>query len=163
MISDRNFRVAILAPRSCSKFLSYLTGWMTVIGYQANIASVAFLSGTMIQGLLILNYPDYDSHRWHGTLLFYAILLLSLVINTYLARLLPKIEAVVLIVHVVGFFCILIPLVYLAPRGSVQDVFATFANDGGWSTNGQAFLIGLSTSMYSFIGTWHLPIWITKA
>lgn len=126
---------------------------MTVIGYQANIASVAFLSGTMIQGLLILNYPGYDSHRWHGTLLFYAVLLLSLVINTYLARLLPKIEAVVLIVHVVGFFCILIPLVYLAPRGSVRDVFATFANDGGWSTNGQAFLVGLSTSMYSFIGT----------
>ncbi|KAL9116293.1 MAG: hypothetical protein Q9187_007182, partial [Circinaria calcarea] len=143
--------VAILAPPSCSKFLSYLTGWMTVIGYQANIASVAFLSGTMIQGLLILNYPDYDSQRWHGTLLFYAVLILSLVINTYLARLLPKIEAVVLVVHVIGFFCILIPLVYLAPRGSVKDVFATFANDGGWSSNGLAFFVGLSTSMYSFV------------
>ena len=106
----------------------------------------------MIQGLLILNYPDYIFHRWHGTLLFYAIVLVSLFINTWLARLLPKIEALVLIVHVIGFFCILIPLVYLAPHGSVQSVFATFSNEGGWSSTGLAFFIGLSTSMYSFIG-----------
>ena len=111
----------------------------------------------MIQGLLILNYPDYVSYRWHGTLLFYAIVLVSLVINTWLARLLPKIEALVLIVHVVGFFCILIPLVYLAPHGSAESVFATFRNDGGWSSTGLAFFVGLSTSMYSFIGEQQPP------
>lgn len=107
----------------------------------------------MIQGLLVLNYEDYDFQRWHGTLLFYAILGLSLLINTYLARLLPKIEAMVLVVHTIGFFCILIPLVYLGPRGSVRDVFATFVNKGGWRSNGLSFFVGVSTSMYSFIGT----------
>ncbi|KAL8952509.1 MAG: hypothetical protein Q9222_001577 [Ikaeria aurantiellina] len=90
--------------------------------------------------------------RWHGTLLFYAIILLGLFINTYLARFLPKIEGMVLIVHVVGFVCILIPLVYLAPHGTATDVFATFTNGGGWDTNGLSFFVGLSTSMFSFIG-----------
>ena len=124
-----------------------------MIGYQANIASVAFASATMIQGLLVLNHTDYVFERWHGTLLFYALLVFSLVINTYLARLLPAIEGMVLAIHVLGFFCILVPLVYLAPHGSAQDVFATFTNSGGWSTDGLSFFIGLSTSMYSFIGT----------
>lgn len=124
-----------------------------MIGYQANIASVAFLGGTMIQGLLVLNYEDYNFQRWHGTLLFYAILGLSLLINTYLARLLPKIEAMVLVVHTIGFFCILIPLIYLGPHGSVQDVFATFTNKGGWRSDGLSFFVGVSTSMYSFVGT----------
>ncbi|MCJ1426816.1 hypothetical protein MMC29_004719, partial [Sticta canariensis] len=144
--------VAILSPPSCSKFLSYLTGWMTVISWQAALASSAFLGGTMIQGLLVLNYEGYNFKKWHGTLLLYAIIALSLFVNTYFARLLPKIESMVLFVHVVGFFCILIPLVYLAPHGSPKDVFATFNNGGGWGTEGLSFFIGLSTSMFAFIG-----------
>lgn len=106
----------------------------------------------MIQGLLVLNYDGYNFQRWHGTLLFYAVILLSLFVNTYLARLLPKIEGTVLIIHVVGFFCVLIPLVYLAPHGTAKDVFAKFTNGGGWSADGLAFFVGLSTSMFSFIG-----------
>ncbi|KAL8811337.1 MAG: hypothetical protein Q9200_001864 [Gallowayella weberi] len=131
--------VALLAPSSSTKFLSYLTGWITMISWQACLAGAAFLGGTMIQGLLVLNNESYVPERWHGTLLFYAIILFSLIINTYLARLLPKIEAVVLIIHVVGFVCILIPLVYLAPHGTAKDVFATFSNGGGWSSNGLSF------------------------
>lgn len=47
----------------------------------------------MVQGLVSLNHNGYVFQRWHGTLLFYAIILFSLMVNTYLARLLPKIEA----------------------------------------------------------------------
>jgi len=144
--------VAILAPPKWSKFLSYMTGWMTVISWHACLASAAFLAGVMIQGLLVLNYESYSFQRWHGTLLFYAVIIFSLFVNTYLARLLPSIESVVLILHIIGFFCILIPLTYLAPHGSAKDVFANFTNAGGWSSDGLSFLIGLATSMFAFIG-----------
>ena len=107
----------------------------------------------MIQGLLVLNYDGYDFHRWHGTLLFYAIICLSLFINTYLARLLPKIEALVLVIHVVGFICVLVPLIYLAPHGSAREVFATFNNGGGWESQGLSFFVGIPTTMFAFIGT----------
>lgn len=79
----------------------------------------------MIQGLLVLTRKDYVFQPWHGTLLFYTIITLSLCINPYFAPHLPKIES---IVHVIGFFRILIPLVYLAPH----DLFATFNNGRGW-------------------------------
>jgi hypothetical protein len=125
---------------------------MTVIAWQAGMASGAFLGGTTIQGLLVLNYQHYVFQRWHGTLLFYAIVALSLFINTFLARLLPKIDSALLVIHVLGFFCILIPLVHLAPHGTARDVFATFGNAGGWNSDATSFFVGLSTSMFAFIG-----------
>lgn len=125
---------------------------MTVISWQAVLASGSFLGATIIQGLLILNYPTYSPQRWHATLLFYAIIAVCLFTNTYLARILPQIEATVLLLHILGFFGILIPLVYLAPQSSPSAVFTAFNNGGGWSTDGISFFVGLSTSIFSFIG-----------
>lgn len=126
---------------------------MTIIAWNAGLASGAYLGGTTIQGLLVLNYPSYGFERWHGTLLFYAIILIALFVNTYLGRLLPNIEAMVLVVHVVGFFFVLIPLVYLAPHNkSAYDVFANFSSIGGWSPAGLSFAVGLTTSMLTFTG-----------
>lgn len=144
--------VSILAPAHYARFLSYITGWVTNIGWQAGQASVAFIASAMIQGLAVLNYPEYAPTRWQGTLIFYAVVAFIVFINTFLARWLPKIEGLILIVHIVGFFGILIPLVYLAPHGSASDVFATFVNGGGWNTNGVSFFVGLITSVFSFLG-----------
>jgi choline transport protein len=106
----------------------------------------------MIQGVVILNYPDYDPKPWQTILLLYAVLVLATFINTYLASQLPNIESLVLLVHILGFFAILIPLVYLAPHGSPSDVFNTFRNDGNYSTQSLAFFVGLMTSIFALIG-----------
>lgn len=106
----------------------------------------------MIQGLLVLNYPEYDFKRWHGTLFLYALVAIALFINTWLARLLPRVEGLVLVVHIVGFFCVLIPLVYLGPHDSPAAVFANFNDGGGWGSQGLSFMVGLSTSMFAFVG-----------
>ncbi|KAI9756785.1 MAG: DNA replication protein psf2 [Chaenotheca gracillima] len=144
--------VAMLSPPEYYKFLSYLTGWVNVIGWQAVTASVAFLGGTILQGLLVLNYPNYVFERYHGTLLFYAVIALTLFVNTYLAKLLPKIEGIILIIHICGFFGILIPLIYLSDHQSASAVFGTFTNGGGWQTMGLSFFVGISTSVFSFLG-----------
>ena len=116
------------------------------------MAGVAYVTGTLVQGLLILNYPSYDYQRWHGTLLFYAVLAFALFVNTYLGRLLPQIESMMFLFHIMGFFGVLIPLVYLAPHQSANEVFTTFLNLGDWSTNGLSFFVGLITAMDSFPG-----------
>lgn len=134
-----------------------MKGWVTVIGWQAGTASATFLAGTMVQGLLVLNYPSYVFERWHGTLLLYAVVLFALFVNTFLASQLPTIEGMILIVHIAGFFGVLIPLVYFAPHGSPTDVFGTFLDQGNWNSIGLAFFIGLVTSIFSFIGK--LPRW----
>ena len=144
--------VAILSPPWCKKFLSYLAGWLTVITWQALVAGTAYVSGTLIQGTLILNYPNYGYERWHGTLLFYSALAFALFVNTYLGRLLPRIESCMLFFHILGFFGILIPLVYLAPHQPASFVFGNFLNLGEFKTSGLSFFVGLVTAMDAFPG-----------
>lgn len=128
------------------------TGWVTVIGWQAASTGSTFLSATMIQGVVILNYPDYVPKPWQTILVLYGVLAFATFINTYLASQLPNIESLVLLVHILGFFAILIPLVHLAPHGSASDVFNTFLDAGGYSSKPLSFFVGLMTSIFALIG-----------
>ena len=143
--------VAVLSPPKYANFLSWLSGWVSTLGWQAGATSGTFLGGVIIQGLLVLNDPSYDYKRWHGTLLMYAVLVISLITNTLLIRLMPYLEGCILVMHIVGFFLILVPLVATAPMSSVKFVFATFENDGGY-TSSLAWFVGLTASSPLFIG-----------
>ncbi|RAH58026.1 amino acid permease [Aspergillus piperis CBS 112811] len=144
--------VSEFAPRRGQKFLSYITGWLCATGWQCAIVAIAYLAGTIIQGLIVLNHPNYEFERWHGTLLVIAITAFSILFNTFLAKNLPMVEGLILIIHVVGLFAIIIPLWVLAPRNSAKAVFTEFYDGGGWGSPGTATLVGLSTTITSMIG-----------
>lgn len=144
--------VSEFAPRSCQKYLSFLTGWLCFTGWQGAIVSIAFLAGTIIQGLLVLNDATYNYQRWHGTMLVIAISTFSILFNTFLAKKLPLVEGLVLVLHILGLFAIIIPLWVLAPRNNAKAVFTEFANNGGWSSTGVSVMIGLLTPIVSMLG-----------
>nr|XP_001402058.2 amino acid permease [Aspergillus niger CBS 513.88] len=144
--------VSEFAPRRGQKFLSYITGWLCATGWQCAIVAIAYLAGTIIQGLIVLNRPTYEFERWHGTLLVIAITAFSILFNTFLAKNLPMVEGLILIIHVVGLFAIIIPLWVLAPRNSAKAVFTEFYDGGEWGSPGTATLVGLSTTITSMIG-----------
>lgn len=145
--------VSEFAPKSCQRFLSWLVGWTSVIGWQIGLASLAFIVGTVIQGLITLNDETYVFERWHGTLLVIAVTAFCIVFNSFLASKLPLIESIVLIVHLVGFLAVLITLWVLSPRAAASDVFGTITNSGGWSSNGLSFMVGLLTPVYTLLGS----------
>lgn len=65
----------------------------TVWGWQLTTASPAYLGATIIQALAILNYPDtYVPQQWHGTLIYWAIILIGFIVNVGFAKWLPKLE-----------------------------------------------------------------------
>ncbi|KAB8297776.1 hypothetical protein EYC80_001576 [Monilinia laxa] len=144
--------VVILSPPWCKKFLSYFAGWLTVICWQAFVAETCYTVASLIQGLIILNFPDYDPKLWQATLIFYAIALFGAFINTFLGRLLPRIEAMMLIVYILGFIGVLIPIVYLSPHTPTEKVFKTFQNLGEWDSMSLSLFVGWITSVSSFVG-----------
>ncbi|KAI1268033.1 putative amino acid permease [Xylariaceae sp. FL1019] len=145
--------VALLAPHRYAILFSWFAGWITTFTRIAVTASVAFLAAAMLQGLIILNYPEtYVPHLWHGTLIYWAVSLVVLFINIFGMRIFPYIETLGLILHVIFFFALLVPLIHLAPRSSVDFVFNSFANNGGWKSDVVSWLIGLLTSTYSLSG-----------
>ncbi|KAI9711309.1 MAG: hypothetical protein M1820_002296, partial [Bogoriella megaspora] len=144
--------VAMLAPSSSRRFLSYVTAWTTIAGWQALNAGNGFLLGSMIQGLIALTHPNYVNKPWHTMLLFWAIMFAALLVNTGTNRALARFEGIILILHLFGFFAILIPLVYLGPHGDAVSVFKNFMNNGGWSTKTLSFFVGLPASIFCLFG-----------
>lgn len=145
--------VSEFAPKSCQKFLSYVTGWVCVLGWHTGIAGCSYTVANMLIGIAYINYPDtYAPQDWHGTLLIIGIAFIAIIFNTFLAQKLPLVEGCILILHVFGFFAVLIPLWVLAPRNSVEEVFHTFEDRGGWGSNGLACLVGLIAPIYALIG-----------
>ena len=145
--------VWMLAPPWCRRFSSYVMGWLVICGWQAILAGAGYLGGTMIVALVKMNHDSYEPELWHGTLLFWAFIVVAVFINTVTSILLPKIEIFILVVHIVGFLAIIIPVVQLAPnKASVHDVFTQFSNGGAWPSQGLSFFIGMIGNVFAMFG-----------
>ena len=127
-------------------------GWITCAGWQAATTATGFFVATLIQGMVVETHSSYVFQRWHGTLLTWAVILLAVVFNTVLIRALPKVEGMVLVLHILGFVAILIPLVYLAPHSTASEVFTVFLNRGNWHSQGLSFFVGLVGNATAFLG-----------
>ncbi len=150
--------VAMLAPSSCSKFLSYITGWMTLAGWQGTCAAASYLFATMLQGLVSFTTPSYQATTWQGTLILFLCIIVAVFINTLISSMLPKLEGTLLIVHILAFFGILISLVTFTDSTDASYMFREFRNDGNWPTQGLSFFVGLLGCVYCFVGKHrHLP------
>jgi len=101
----------------------------------------------------MLCQPDtYIPQNWHVTLLYWAIIAFCVFINIAAGWLLPKFEGALLVLHILGFFAILIPLLVLGPQGNAKETFTTFVNMGHWQTQGLSFCIGIMGSVFAFVG-----------
>lgn len=129
-------------------------GWITFWGWQLATASPAYLGATIILALAVPNYPSYleNYQVWHGTLIHWCIILLGVIVNVGFAKWLPKLEGFLFIWHIVGFFAVLIPLVYLGPQTDAKFVFTSTEDSGAWSNDGIAFCVGLVVNTFPFVG-----------
>ncbi|KAF2639093.1 amino acid transporter [Massarina eburnea CBS 473.64] len=144
--------ISEFAPRKYQRFMSYMMGWICVLGWQSLCATAAYASGTQIQFLAVLNYPDYVPETWHGSLITIAIAAYGVFFNTWLAKKLPLIEGIVLILHVLGFFAILVPLWVLSPRIDAKTAFTVFNNGGGWNNMAASFVAGIASGIGPLLG-----------
>lgn len=144
--------VSEFAPPKRQKFLSYITGWFSVIGWQAAMASTAYAVALQLQGLVALNVSDYTIKGWQSTLLCIAVALFAILWNTVLIRTLPLMEGVVMILHVFGFISFVVVLWVLGPRSDPHAVFTEFQDNGGWGSIGLSCLVGMTGPVITLIG-----------
>ena len=127
-------------------------GWVCFLGWQAGVCGTGFLVGTSLQGLITLCVPTYQAQAWHGTMIVIGIVSFAVIFNTFLAKKLPFVEGMMLLLHIVGLFAIMIPLLVLSPRNNARAVFTEFTNNGGWSTKGVSFMVGLNAIVVTLGG-----------
>lgn len=168
-IGSLNLRPFDLLPRSVGQLVQCplciqqspvlrLLGWVSIFARLSVCASTAFVAAQMIQGLMILNNENYEPLRWQGTMLYWMILLIAVLVNILGIRVFPHIETAACLFHICFFFVLLVPLVYLSPRSSARFVFADFENSGGWNNNGVSWCIGLLTSAWAFTSEQHVRL-----
>lgn len=103
--------------------------------------------------MIVLADDNYVFERWHGTLLAIAVVLTVFAINTLAARWLPFLEVIVLVIHVVGFFLVLIPLWVLAPvKQPASVIFTDIINSAGWSSSALSCFVGTVGPTFTLIG-----------
>ena len=128
------------------------SGWMSTLSWQAGNASGSFLTGTIIQALLVINYDTYNPKPYQGTLLVFAMVLVLYVVNIWGASWWPKIQNGLMVLHILGFLIVIIVLWVCAPHQSAKAVFTGFTNEGGWSTMGLSIMVGQITAIYALLG-----------
>lgn len=144
--------VYMLAPPRYKKFCSYIIGWLTSLAWIATVATESMFAGTIIQGMIILDNPDYEPSRYQGSLLAWLVIAVAVFINVIIPGLLPKFENFILVFHVAGFIALMTVLWMYSPHGSTASVFATSLNEGGWSTQGLSDVIGFLGNVVTFVG-----------
>ena len=91
--------ISEFAPRSAQKLLSYIVGWLTVLGWQVGLASVCYAVTLQIQGLVVLLHPDFAFQGWHASLMTVAVALCAVLFNTVLVSALPTLEFLMLVLR----------------------------------------------------------------
>ena len=131
---------------------SHVTGWLTVAGWQASMASVVYLSATLVQGLITFTNPSYTAEPWHAVLLCWMVIIFSISINAFVSSFLAKFEGLILVLHILGFFAVMLPLVTLGKHQDKANVFGRFLNEGPMPTQGLSVLVGMVGSVFIFVG-----------
>ncbi|KAF4551665.1 Amino acid permease-like protein 10 [Elsinoe fawcettii] len=144
--------VSEFAPARCQKFLSFTVGWLAVLGWESCMTLVGYVGGQQFQSLIALLDPSYHPSAWHGTLFTMAVTTFSVFCNIFLVRKLPLLEGLMFIIHIGGFFFIIVVLWVMGPRSDASVVFTEFDNQSGWPSLGLATLVGITPPVVTLIG-----------
>ena len=143
----------MLAPSRWKKFSSYIIGWLTSLAWIATVATESLFAGLMIQGLIILDHPDYDDKPYQGTLFAWLVCAVAVFVNWGIPNLLPKFEIFILVFHIAGFIAVLATLLAMtSPKKSAEFVFTTSLNEGAWPTLGLSYCVGFLGNVATFVG-----------
>ncbi|KAF2817414.1 amino acid transporter [Mytilinidion resinicola] len=120
--------------------------------WKATITSLTYIIAGQVQGMVILNWADYGFERWHTTLMMWAVLGITYVINIYGIGLLPATELFAGVCHVFFFIIFAVVMLVLGRNSDAKFVFTTFINQTGWESTGVGFFIGLLPCIWCIIG-----------
>lgn len=126
---------------------------MSVLAWQAGAASGSFLTGTIIQGLITIRNPNYEAQNWQGTLFVFAMIAVIYVSNVYAASWMPRIQNLLLALHLLCWVVIVVVLFAMAPHNPAKRVFTEFNNGGNWSSMAVSLMIGQITAIYGSLST----------
>ncbi|CZR56538.1 related to GABA permease [Phialocephala subalpina] len=131
--------------------LSFITGWIWLIGNWTITLSVNFGFASLISATVSMYHPDWAANDWQLLLIFYLICLCTFFICTFGNKFLPMVDTICAAWTGISIFIILIALSVKADVGRHSASYALGHYDtsfSGWG--GFTFFIGLLPAAYTF-------------
>jgi amino acid transporter len=131
--------------------LSFITGWIWLIGNWTITLSVNFGFASLISATVAMYHPNFAANNWQLLLIFYAICLIAFVICAFGNRFLPMVDTICAAWTALSILIILIALSVKAKAGRHSASYALGHYDtsfSGWG--GFTFFIGLLPAAYTF-------------
>jgi choline transport protein len=139
----------------CWNYRSRYLGWVTVLAWQSVAAHTTYRLATLINKIDVETRVSFQTwtNQWYTVLLFWALSIFAAIINSISGRFLVRFQNLALIGHVLGFFGILIPMLYIGrPYASVKQVFMESEESRVWSSPALCFLVALPSSLLCLMG-----------
>jgi len=141
-----------LAPPRYQRFITWMQGWITWFSWVSILASVVNVAANVTTTLVAANNPDYVVQGWHTILVMYAYLITLGLLNMYAFFIIPWVEFMAGLLHIILWIVIASVLLTLAPRHSADFVFFSKANNSGWDNDFVSFNLGIILVTWGFIG-----------
>lgn len=111
-----------------------------------------FLTGSLVQTIILINNENYGFPAYQGSLLALAVLAICYLANVYGAKTLPYWQNAVFLLHILAYFAYIVPIWVSAPAATHYQVWGEFQNEGGWSNMALAILVGQLTGISEQVG-----------
>lgn len=145
---------AMLSTRRWAPLMSFIDGWLTLVGNWTVTLSIIFGGGQLILSAISLWNEDFVANAWQTVLMFWAVLLVCVLVNIFFSRYLDLINKVCIFWTAASVIIILVTLLTMADdgRNSGEFVFAHYdSSKSGWPA-GWAFFVGLLQAAYTLTG-----------
>ncbi|KAF7555468.1 hypothetical protein G7Z17_g2147 [Cylindrodendrum hubeiense] len=140
----------MMAPSSINKPMSYYCGfvsWLSWIGMSSSSAGAVMFC---VYALIMNSDPSFTPKGWHSFLIFQANNLLSLFVNLFGKKILPRYYSFGFILSVSAFLVFTVTTLVMQKTKQDSQVVWTMHNEfSGWPT-GVQFLIALAAPVVAF-------------
>ncbi|KXJ85298.1 amino acid/polyamine transporter I [Microdochium bolleyi] len=146
------YQIAQSRTGSNAQLLSYMTGWIWLIGNWTITLSVNFGFASLIAATVAIYNPDFTATAWQLLLIFYAICIMTFLICCVADSILPMVDTAAATATLITVIAIAIALSVTAMAGRHDAAYAFTHYDSslsGWS-DGFTFFIGLLPPAYTF-------------
>ncbi|KAJ5166877.1 uncharacterized protein N7482_005658 [Penicillium canariense] len=144
---------AMLSTRRWAPLMSFIDGWLTLVGNWTVTLSIIFGGGQLILSAIQLWNEDFVASAWQTVLMFWAVMLVCTLVNIFCSRYLDLINKICIFWTAASVIIILIVLLTMADHlNSGEFVFTEYdSSQSGWPA-GWAFFVGLLQAAYTLTG-----------
>ena len=125
---------AMLSTKEWAPMMSFIDGWLTLVGNWTVTLSITFSGGQLILSAISLWNEDFVATTWQTILMFWAVIGVCALVNVFGARWLDLINKVCIFWTGGSVIAILVVLLSMADdRRNGKFVFGHFdASESGW-------------------------------